>query len=281
MKKQLFLLLSFLITVASAQNPDDKKYLLTTNINTFELSTVSFLDPYLSPIIYSGIGMQYNHQIRSFLKPEQTNISVQSKLNLDISVSLNPQSTSMMMFMGANYSWGMHYHFRVQNGFQLLAGALWDVDFGFKEMPRNVNNPVNLDMATNLNLSGIAMYNFPLFTKTLRLQLTAQTPLLGYMFVPMGGASYYEMFELGNMSNTFHLSSPINKRGLNSSLTVAVPFNKSVWNFGFKYFTLKYTANDMVFDKNELSLVIGTTFDAANFSGRKNKAPKNFLSTNE
>jgi len=282
MKKILiFAFAIFIYSFVSAQNDVEMKYLLTTNTNTFGLSTASFLDPYLSPLTYTGYGIRFEHETRRFLSPENTNISTQGKYNLEASYLLNPESSSLMMFVGANYSWGMHYHFRIQKGFQILAGGLIDADFGFKNVLRNINNPVNLDLATNLNLSGIAMYDLQLGKKMLRLQLAAQTPVFGCMFVPLKGATYYEMFELGNLKDVFHVSSLINKRGLNSTFSVDVPFNRSVWRFGLNYMTLKYSANDEVFVKNQLSLVVGTTFDAASFSGRKNKIPKNFISTNE
>lgn len=282
MKKFQFLTLIILFSSAiKAQNSDEKKILLTSNANTFGVSTINLLDPYLSPLTYSGFGISYEHENRRFLSTEKTNISTQGKLNMEASYNLNPQSTSSMMFLGVNYSWGMHYHFRPAKGLQLLAGGLWDADFGFKEVPRNINNPVSLDLATNLNLSGVAMFDVRLRKKTFRLQLELQTPILGYMFVPLNGASYYEMFDLGNMTDAFHVSSLHNKRGVKSSFTIDVPSNQSVWRFGLNFMNVKYSANDLVFVRNELSLVVGTTFDTANFAGRKNKVPKNFISTNE
>ena len=265
----------------NAQNTEEKKYLLTTNTNTLGLTTASFLDPYLSPLTYTGYGIGFEHETRRYLSPENINISTQGKYNLDAAYLLNPESTSLMMYVGANYNWGMHYHFRIQKGFQLLAGGLIDADFGFKNMLRNINNPVNLDLAINLNLSAIAMYDLICRKKKLRLQFALQTPIFGCMFVPLSGASYYEMFELGNLKDVFHVSSLINKRGLKGTLSVDVPFNRSVWRFGLNFRTLKYSANDEVFVKNQLSLIVGTTFDAASFSGQRNKMPKNFISPND
>ena len=282
MKKNIFLSIFFLInSLLYAQTNDEQKYLLTSKTNTFGLSTINLTDPYISPLSYSGIGIRYDNENRHFLSPQNTKISMQSKLNIVGGLALNPAITSSMTYLGMNYGWGLHYHFRPITGLQLMAGGLWDVDFGFKYIARNVNNPVNIDLATNLNLSGVAVYDIPLRKRVLQLQLAVQSPILGCMFVPREGASYYEMFELWNLSDAVHLSSLFNKRGINGIFSLDVPFNRSVWRFGLSYQGLKYTADNMVFKRNELSLLIGTTFDVATFGGRKNHAPGNFISTKE
>jgi len=86
---------------------------------------------------------------------------------------------------------------------------------------------------------------------------------------------------LGNHSNISHFSSVFNKRGVNPKLTVDVPFARTTWRFGLAYQALKYKANDMVFERNTFSFMVGTTFDAISFGGRKKHAPHNFISTND
>lgn len=280
MKKLLiFISVLFFSSVISAQNTDEEKHLLTTNTTTYGLSIFNFLDPYLSPLTYNGYGVDYEHENSRFLSTENNRFLMQSKMNLKAGLTLNPQSTSSMMYFGANCDLGMLYRFKPINRIQFLVGGSWDVDFGFKNVIRNINNPVNLDMATNLNVNAVARYDVTLRKSILKLQLALETPLIGCMFVPAVGASYYEMFELGNLTDAFHFSSLHNKRGLNSTFTVDVPFNRVTWCFGFKFSDLKYSANDMVFHRSEFSLLVGTTFDMATFAGKKNKAPENFIST--
>jgi hypothetical protein len=282
MKKILiFALTIFSYFLVSAQNADEKKYLLTNKTNTIGISTLGFLDPYLSPLTYSGLGVNYEYQTCRFLSVKRTDISIQTKFNIETGITLNPRITSDLLYVGANYGWGLQYHFAPFHGFRFLAGGLWDLDFGLKDVERNINNPVNLDMSTNLNLTGVAKYDISLRHKTLRLKLALQTPIMGYMFVPKAGASYFEMFDLGNLTDAFHFSSLYNKRGINSVFSIDVPFNNSVWRFGIKAFDMRYEANNMVFNRNEYSFLIGTTFDTFNFGGRKNKAPANFITPNE
>ena len=63
--------------------------------------------------------------------------------------------------------------------------------------------------------------------RTLKLNYSFEAPILGCMFVPMGGASYYEMFDLGNLDNAVHFSSLHNKQGYDNTLSMVVPFKHS------------------------------------------------------
>jgi hypothetical protein len=280
-KTVLILYLFFVCTILWAENPNDKRYLLTTNLNTFGFSTIDIIDPYLSPTNYSGIGLNYTHENRRFLKPENTTFSMQNKLGFSSGLMLNPTGNSALTYLGTNYGWGVNYHIRLEKGIRILAGGLWDIDFGFKYMARNVNNPVNVDLSTNLNLAGLLQYDIPTHRRTMRLEMTLQTPIIGCMYVPLGGASYYDMFELGSFTNAIHASNLFNKRGLVQTYAISIPFNQVVWRFGLRLNNLIYKANNMVFTKNEYSLLIGTTFDAIHFGGQKKPAPQNFISTNE
>ena len=282
MKKFVLVTLVVLSHLAAvAQQTEADKYLVTTRTNSLGYVSLQLTDPYLSPLTYSGSGFDFNHESRRFLSLHNNNISIQHQYYLVGAIAYNPAGTASMLYFGANYSFGMQYHFRPANRFQVLVGGSWDVDFGFKDLTRNINNPVNMDMATNLNVSGVIRYDVPLRRRTLRLQLSAETPVVGLMFVPLAGASYYEMFELGNHAGLTHFSSLHNKRGINPKLTVDIPFERSTWQIGLAYQHLKYEANDMVFKRNSFSLMVGTTFDVLSFSGRKKKLSPNFISTNE
>ena len=280
-KLLLFVLVFFCNFLLYAQNGVEQKYLLTTETNTYGLSVLSLTDPYLSPLTYTGTGIQFGHESRRCWSETNTRLSIQSKLDFEVGLLLNPAQNSNMTYMAVAYSEGLHYKFNPTNGLTFMAGSSLDIGFGYKDVARNVNNPGNVDLATNLNLSGIAMYDIQLKRRTLRLQLSVETPLIGWMYVPLAGASYYEMFRLGNLSGISHFSSVFNRRGINPRLTVDIPFKRSVWRVGLGYQKLQYTANDMVFDRTETSLIIGTTFDRIHFGGRMRKAPKNFISPND
>jgi hypothetical protein len=280
--KQIIWISIFLISVLglSAQTEMAKKFRLTTATDEISLTAVDLLDPYLSPLVYTGVGLGYQHTERRFFNAENPTLSMESKLSALAAMTQNPQFTSATSYLGANYSWGTHYHFRPIKDLQVLAGGTADADFGFKSNSRNVNNPVNLDMAVNINLSAEARYDFHIKRKTLRLSYRFDTPLLGCMYVPLSGASYYEMFELGNLNNAFHVSSLHNKLGSATKLMLDVPFRHSTWRFGINTLKLRYEANDIFFKQNRYNFVIGWMYDFHIFKGLKNPAPTNFVGTN-
>lgn len=282
MKKLSILVLMLILTFKiSAQNVTQQKYSLISASDQFGFTSLSILDPYLSPLVYSGVGMKFEHAERRFFSPENTRLSMEGKIRALAGMTLNPEYTASTTYIGANYSWGMHYHFQILDDLQILAGGTADAVFGFKSNARNVNNPINLDMATNLNLSGVARYDFKTRRRTLRLSYALEIPVLGCMYVPYGGASYYEMFGLGNLSDAFHFSSLHNKLGSSGSLMLDVPFKHSTWRFGINSSDLKYQANNLVFKQNEFSLMIGCKYDLHIFAGTKTPAPSNFISTDK
>ncbi len=282
MKKLISCLCSILCSIGLfAQKEDVSKYRLINTSNLFGVSSMELLDPYLSPMTYSGVGINYEHSGQKFFSAENTHLSMEGKFQAAAAYTTNPQQTAAMIYMGGTYSWGMFYHFRPASRLQLLAGGNADVGIGYKYLPRNVNNPVNIDLASNLNIAGKVRYDIPFRRWPVRLNYEIEIPVLGCMFVPQEGASYYEMFQLGSLSNVFHLSSVHNKLASVKKLIFDLPFKHSTFRLGIDVAKLKYKANDMVFKQNNFSLQIGFKYDLYVFSGRKGMAPDNFISSDK
>lgn len=282
MKKLIIYVWAILCSVnLFSQDEKPLQYKLISSSDLVGITALDLLDPYLSPLMYTGSGVKYEHAERKFFSAQKTNLSMEGKISALAGITTNPANTSSMIYLGAIYSWGMHYHFRILPKLQILAGGTADAGFGYKSIARNVNNPVNLDLSANLNLSGIVRYDIPTRRRVLRLSCELEIPVFGYMFVPQGGASYYEMFELGSLSNAFHFSSLHNKLGSSGDLILDIPFKHFTWRLGVNNSKLKYEANNMVFKHNEYSLMIGCKYDLYVFAGKKNRAPENFISTDK
>ena len=272
-----FIVLSFTF----AQADSTKQYLLTTSTENISLTTVDLLDPYLSPLVYTGVGVGYQHSDMKYFKKYVGKMSHESRFSILAANTYNPQYSSSMNYVGGQYQWGMHYHFRPLEGLHLLAGGNAGALMAVKSNERNVNNPVNMDAALDLGFSGIANYDFSLLRKKFRLSFQLEFPLLGMMYVPMQGASYYEMFTGGDLSNTLHFSSLHNRLARTSGLKLEIPTKNSTWHVGISTSKLKYEANDMFFKQNNYNFNVGYTYDLYIFRGRKNLPPHNFISVKQ
>jgi len=281
--KKLFAIAAYCMfsVLLFSQENEEKKYALSTVNSSVGVSLIQLSDPYLSPINYNGIGVNNKYESRSYLKPEDTNLSVHLSANDIYALTSNPTGTALIAYLAGNLGCGLSYHIRPKSGLQILLGGLWDLEGGLKLNDRNVNNPFNMDLATNLNATARMNYNFRLFRKNMSLNIAIQTPLIGCMFVPPRGASYYEIMNKGDFSNTLHFSSLHNRQGLRQMFVIEIPSKNTTTRIGFDINELKYKANDMIFSNSQIGFTIGSTFDMATFMGTKNPAPKNFISTKE
>ena len=268
---------NYFLLESEIQNQDisnyQKKFALTTRNNYIGFTTLTLLDNYLSPLEYDGSGLKIEIEERRFFSPYNPNLSHQSSIGLLLGLTYNPQRTASITYFGLDYAWGTHYHFRPIENLQILTGGLADIGIGAKLNSRNVNNQFNMDLATNINLSAVVLYDF----KFIRLQSAFDMPTMGCMFVPVQGASYYEMFDLGNTDNTVHFSSFHNKIGFRQKYTAFFTLKRSVLSLSYGYNYLKYEANNMVFKKTESIISLGWSYDFHIFAGRKRQAPDNFV----
>ncbi len=273
MRKFIF---AFLLIVSAVSAQDNVKYKLTNVTNKYGFSSIDILDSYLSPLVYTGVGLRYEHAESKYLLSDNDYFIATGKWFALAGMTMNPQYTGTMSYLGAAYSWGVHYRLPDVYGFRLYGGANVDANYAMKTNDRNVNNPYNMDMATNLNLSGIVQYDIATRKRIMRLNYRIETPVLGCMFVPEDGASYYEMFDVGILKNAFLFSSLHNKTGASSELSIDIPFQHTEWTFGLGSSNLKYKANNLLFRQNTVFLNVGVKYDLYIFSGMKNRAPANF-----
>ena len=103
-----------------------------------------------------------------------------------------------------------------------------------------------------------------------------KAPLIGCMFVPPQGESYYEIFSLGNYSDVFHFTSLHNKRELTQYFALDFPVKFATFRACVMSNLLQYKVNDLVYHNYNLSVNIGCVFNLYVFSGTKNKPSKNF-----
>ncbi|MHB9056287.1 MAG: DUF3316 domain-containing protein [Paludibacteraceae bacterium] len=281
MKKITLIIISLLYISVNAQEFTAEKYALTTSSTTVGLGIVNMLDPYLSPYNYSGLQLKVQNKTRRFLNPENDKLSYSNHLLFEVGMGSHPSGNNSMQFFNTNYMFGMNYHMRPADNLIFLAGGSWDIDLGGKYLGRNVNNPFSLDLYTDINATAEVQYTFNLWKHDFRVQYGAVSPLIGCMFVPMQNATYYDIFILNNTQNTLHFSSLYNKRAWFHYLNLDIPFKSSTLRISLQHDYLKYSANEIVFRKNNVTLSVGTVVHLYTFKGKKDKIPAEFINSYE
>jgi len=278
MKKHAVLLLACLAAFPMlAKQTGDTTFLLTTTRSMYGLSAVELYDGYLSDLPYNGLSFNYHNDQGRYLSVDVTEVSLHDYYDVSIGATANEPQTAMISYLGFDYKWGALYNFKPLSDFKFAAGTLIGANSTFKYNNRNVNNPFNMDLACNLYLAGSVTYDVPVLGRVFRMKADVRTPVIGCFFTPMRGESYYELFSLGNYDDAFHFSSLHNKNGIEVMYLLDVPLNHTTLSFGIKASNTKYAANDMIFKQNELSLLVGLTYDTHIFSGFRQLAPSNFI----
>lgn len=265
--------------IFSEAQTNNKEVFSLTNVHHYVgPSVVELADPYLSILNYTGYGMRLEYTDVRYFNPHNPVLSSYSRIAGLAALTVNPQSTASVTYIGGNVAWGMLYEYRDFSNFVLLAGANVDFDFAYKMNSRNVNNPFNMDLATDLNAMLGVRYIYPTRKRTLKFSASIEFPLVGCMFVPYPGLSYYEMYSSKAYGEAIHFSSLHNKQGMKQQISIDVPFKYSSWSFGARMHQLTYQVGELPYSFNEFSLFVGITYDLIRFSGRKVAVPESFIS---
>ena len=169
----------------------------TTATHTFGIGPTNILDTYISQEKYKGVGLTYLY-IRETVRPEKRWSSL-IEHELDLSTADDRSNTTSEMEASYNLYWGRYRQWRLcGDRLRLQAGGLVNATLGFIYNMSAGNNPAQARVALNLMPSGVATYDFPLCRQLFSLRYELNLPLLGLMFSPNYGQSYYEIFSRGN-----------------------------------------------------------------------------------
>ena len=169
----------------------------TAQSHLFGTGPSRILDTYLTPEHFSGTGLTYLY-IRERQKPE-SRWSTLMEHEADLSTA-SDRSESISMLEGSyNFYWGMHYNWRMlDDKLRLQAGGVANANLGVLYGMLASNNPVQARASLNIMPSGIATYDLHIGRARFSLRYEVALPLVGIMFSPNYGQSYYEIFARGN-----------------------------------------------------------------------------------
>ena len=230
----------------------------TTRQHFIAIGTANILDTYLSSEEYTGAELRYIYRIgRQMKKPRW-----QQFLQLEGDMRGGHNRADNANVMGVDFRLRDGRLYSVLNDASpvtLQVGATADFLLGVLYNTRNQNNPAQMRLA--LTISPMVSVSYPFHIK--RMQLKAgwevSAPLVGLMFSPNYGQSYYEIFTRNNYDHNLVLTTIGSTPSVQSMLTIST----SLKNIGL---TLGYLAEAQQSHVNNLKthiwnhmLVVGFT----------------------
>jgi len=203
-----------------------------TNTRMLGFGASEVLDTYLSPEKYSGPELRYiSHTVR-----QRTGSPWRRYLIHEGNVSTNEDRSGDGTTLAALYDfrYAVHRSWQLAGGrLQLEAGGMVNPGLGVLNNTRNTNNPAQMRLFLHAGLSGAATYRFQLFHKPWALRYEVMAPLVGVMFSPNYGQSYYEIFSLGDYDHNAVVTTPFSAPTLRHSLTADFNLWGVRWRVGY------------------------------------------------
>ena len=223
------------------------------------LGEMSVTDHYLSNQEYSGItlGLDANHT--AYYNSTDSCASWLVYDHWRYGQLINSSYSAVIQYFGGNAGFASHYNWHPAKGLRLMAGGAIDIYGATKNQSRNVNNPFSADIQISLMASIGAQYKLTWKRWALSFDYMATTPLIGGMFVPEMGQSYYEIYlnMPSALNEVAHFTSFHNRQGIKGNLSVNFILPTVTLFMGMNHNHQWWQANNMNFYIKELSGQIG------------------------
>ena len=212
MKNKIVAWLICLVPLASyAQEP--------SSAHLVGIGNSRILDTYINQEKFSGNGLSYIY-IKERAKPvKRWNNIIEHEI--DLSATEDRSGDANMMEGNYNLYWGRYRQWQFfGDRLQLQAGGLTNANLGFLYDMTGSNNPAQARISVNVMPAAIVTYRFPLFRQQFQLRYELNVPLVGVMFSPNYGQSYYEIFSRGNYDHNIVPTTFISAPNLRQQLSL-------------------------------------------------------------
>lgn len=228
----LALMLAVVATTVQAQTDSIAPNRVITRSRMIGVGWTEILDTYLSPEKYQGTELRYlNHTLRERPSSPWSRLIVhQGRLAYaDNRAGEGGEMAGMYNFRyGLLRSWTL-----LGDKLRIQAGGVGDLNLGFVYNTRNGNNPAQARLSANIGPIVVADWHFTLGSKPFALRYEATAPLVGVMFSPNYGQSYYEIFSRGNYDHNVVPTTPVCAPTLHQMLTLDFRLLRTTWRIGY------------------------------------------------
>lgn len=263
----LILLLSFVllnlysedITFVSRSHTDDLKV---------NLGKLYIQDDYLSTLRYDGylFGLS-NEWTQLLLRDSTKQWWHRGIVGVSVGKFYNTVKSNSIIGVSGRAAWGSFYNFDTQikvDGLGFNIGPFIALDVFAKYHNSNVNKPLSIDFASDIEAYANIYYSFAAPRSSYRLGYEFYFGLFGVMFAPEYAESYYEISK-GELKNTIAFSSLHNKINFLQRLYFEIQFKHSCWTIGIEHKLVRYNHNILYFSQDYISLNLGTKFNYQTF----------------
>ena len=195
------------------------------------ISLLNTLDTYLSGYDHKGAGYHIQHE--TLRRAHTGSYKWVFRTRTDATLGIATQHSNSQLLLMASRRWSGYHPFTIGNNLKILAGAQIRAEGGALYTPAYSNNPVSAKAGVTMDASAMAVYTFLIGEKEYRARYTMDIPLIGAMFAPEYGQSYYEIFGLGHTRGIIHISSPFNAPSMTHSFGIDIPTRKSTLRIAY------------------------------------------------
>lgn len=172
---------------------------------TFAIGQINRLDTYLSPEKYKGSDFRFISDIYR-VRQDRWNLNFTHEGAIDYTHNRADNANSLAGHY--DFAFSMLKAIKHRYDYGIHAGFMSDLYTGFAYNMRNTsNNPAQGYASLSIGGALKAYYNLNIGSKALKINYEARLPLVGLMFSPAYGQSYYELFNNGNYDNNIVLTS--------------------------------------------------------------------------
>ena len=214
-----------------AQNEVTGNY--TVRSTLFGAGVSNVFDTYLSPLEYKGPELRFMHERMRMAGIMNRRFSTQSIVQFNVSSTQNISKSAKSYSGLLNWSYALHYQYRINDDFKLLFGPMADVNIGFVYNTRNSNNPAQAKAYMSLDASAMAIYKLKIGNYPVVARYQMNIPFAGVAFSPEYGQSYYEIFSLGHGGRNVLFTSLYNAPSFRQMLTLDFPLGRTLIRTGY------------------------------------------------
>lgn len=226
----------------------------------FGLGRTNLLDTYLSPQNYYGTDLRYiTHRIteKDYTRFQHRQLFM-GEISLTKPKSEDGKQISGMIYYSYGWLWQIVDTYMVGR-FHMHAGGAVDSMLGFIYNTKNGNNPAQAKLA--LNLSPIIDFDYYIPHTLMKVNYEISAPLVGLLFSPNYGQSYYEIFSRGDYDHNIVPTTIGTTPTLRHLLTLDIPYsNKTTFRIGYMGDYQQAKVNNLKYHARTHSFVIGMVF---------------------